>query len=283
MVKADIMDAARKPLNKLVVYALMALVLLFFLGPIFWFILLAFRHPSQAYTLPPQLFFEVTLQSFEATFVDPGSNAPQLVNSLIVSAGATLLSLPFALSAAYALSRFALRGKEFIMNWYISLLIAPPVVFVIPYFILMARIGWAGTYQAMIVTLQTLAIPFSVWLLKSFMDDVPLDLEEAAWVDGASRPTAFFHIIIPLALPGIIVTSMFTFVFSWNNVLFPLALSKQSTVTLPLGTTNFFASTGVYWSQIAATAVVAMLPPMLIFLLLGRYVVRGLTFGAVKG
>lgn len=269
--------------EKIVIYALMALVMVFFVGPIFWFILLAFRHPSEAYTLPPQLIFEPYLGNFGDTFVDPGNNAPQLVNSLIVSTGATLLSLPFALAAAYALSRFAMRGKEFIMNWYISLLIAPPIVFVIPYFVLMSRIGWSGTYQAMIVTLQTLAIPFSVWLLKSFMDEVPLDLEEAAWVDGANRLSAFFRIIIPLALPGLIVTSMFTFVFSWNNVIFPLALSKQSTTTLPVGTISFFASTGVYWGHIAATAVVAMLPPMIIFLLLGRYVVRGLTFGAVKG
>ena len=269
--------------HKAGIYALMALVMFFFLGPIFWFILLAFRHPSEAYTLPPQLFFEPYLGNFGDTFVDPGNNAPQLLSSVIVSGGATTLSLPFALAAAYALSRFAMRGKEFIMNWYISLLIAPPIVFVIPYFILMSRIGWAGTYQAMIVTLQTLAIPFSVWLLKSFMDEVPLDLEEAAWVDGANRFAAFFRIIIPLALPGIIVTSMFTFVFSWNNVIFPLALSKQSTTTLPVGTISFFASTGVYWGHIAATAVVAMLPPMIIFLLLGRYVVRGLTFGAVKG
>ncbi len=269
--------------DQVTIYALMALVMIFFLGPIFWFILLAFRHPSEAYTLPPQLFFEPYLGNFIDTFIDPGNNAPQLLSSVIVSTGATLLSLPFALAAAYALSRFAMRGKEFIMNWYISLLIAPPIVFVIPYFILMSRIGWAGTYQAMIVTLQTLAIPFSVWLLKSFMDEVPVDLEEAAWVDGANRIAAFFRIIIPLALPGLIVTSMFTFVFSWNNVIFPLALSKQSTTTLPVGTISFFASTGVYWGHIAATAVVAMLPPMIIFLLLGRYVVRGLTFGAVKG
>ncbi len=176
-----------------------------------------------------------------------------------------------------------MRGKELIMNWYISLLIAPPIVFVIPYFILMSRIGWAGSFQAMIVTLQTLAIPFSVWLLKSFIDEVPLDLEDAAWVDGAGRFSTFWRVIIPLALPGIIVTSMFTFVFSWNNVIFPLALGKQSTTTLPVGTISFFASAGISWGRIAATAVVAMLPPMIIFLLLGPYVARGLTFGAVKG
>jgi multiple sugar transport system permease protein len=269
--------------QKIIVYCLMILVLFLFIGPIIWFVLLAFRHPSEAYRLPPEVFFKPTLQSFKVTFVDPGNNAPQLVNSVIVSTGATLLSLPFSLSAAYALSRFKMRGKQFIMSWYVSLLIAPPIVFTIPFFILMIRIGWAGTYQAMIVTLQTIAIPFSVWLLKSFLDEVPVELEEAALVDGASRLFAFVRIVIPLALPGIIVTSMFAFVFSWNNVLFPLVLSKQSTTTLPVGTMSFFASTGVYWNQIAATAVVAMIPPMLIFLLLGRYVVRGLTFGAVKG
>jgi multiple sugar transport system permease protein len=269
--------------QKVVIYALSLLVLLVFIGPILWFILLAFREPGDTYTLPPKIFFKPTFESFDVTFVNPGNNARQLVNSFIVSIGTTLLSLPFSLAAAYALSRFSMRGKRFIMSWYISLLMAPPIVFIIPYFILMTWIGWAGSYQAMIVVLQTITIPFSVWLLKSFMDDVPIDLEEAALVDGANHRQAFFSITLPLALPGIIVTAMFAFVFSWNNVIFPLILSKQQTATLPVGTISFFASTGVYWNQIAATAVVAMLPPMLIFLALGRYVVRGLTFGAVKG
>jgi hypothetical protein len=117
------------------------------------------------------------------------------------------------------------------------------------HFILMTWIGWAGSYQAMIVVLLTIIIPFSVWMLKSFMDDVPIDLEEAALVDGANHRQAFFSITLPLALPGIIVTAMFAFVFSWNNVIFPLTLSKQQTATLPVGTISFFASTGVYWNQ----------------------------------
>jgi multiple sugar transport system permease protein len=269
--------------QKIILYGLLALVLLLFVGPIIWFILLAFREPGDTYSIPPKVFFTPTFESFKVTFVTPGNNAPQVVNSLIVSTGATLLSLPFSLAAAYSLSRFRMRGKRFIMMWYVSQLMAPPIVFVIPYFILMTQIGWAGTYQAMIVLLQTITIPFSVWLLKSFIDDMPVELEEAALVDGANRLQAVFRVTLPLALPGIIVTSMFAFVFSWNNVLFPLVLSKQRTATLPVGTISFFASTGVYWNQIAATAVVAMLPPMLIFLILGRYVVRGLTFGAIKG
>jgi multiple sugar transport system permease protein len=269
--------------QKVTIYVLLGIVLFLFIGPILWFILLAFRPPGDTYTIPPKLLFSPTFESFHVTFVDPGNNAQQLLNSLIISTGATLLSLPFSLAAAYSLARFRMRGKRFIMMWYISLLMAPPIVFLIPYFILMTRIGWAGTYQSVVVLLQTITIPFSVWLLKSFIDEVPVELEEAARVDGATRPQSVYHITLPLALPGMIVTSMFVFVFSWNNVIFPLVLTKQATATLPVGTISFFASTGVYWNQIAATAVVAMIPPMLVFLVLGRYVVRGLTFGAVKG
>lgn len=271
------------PQWKAFVYLMTALILVVFIGPIIWFVMLAFRSPADTYSVPPTFIFKPTIESFYVTFVNPGNNLLQLRNSLIVSTGATLLSMPFSVAAAYSLSRFRMRGKKFIMTWYISQLLAPPIVFVIPYFILMTWIGWAGTYQSMIVLLQTITIPFSVWLLKSFMDELPVELEEAAQVDGANRWQAFSLVTLRLAVPGIIVTSIFAFVFSWNNVLFPLVLSKQATATLPVGAISFFASTGIYWNQIAATAVVAMLPPMVIFLALGRYVVRGLTFGAIKG
>ncbi len=269
--------------QKIAIYLVLGLVVLFFIGPIVWFLMLALRPPETAFTTPPTFFFTPTLEAFRYTFVSPGRNLPQLVSSMIVSTGATLLSLPFSIAAAYALSRYNLRAKRFLMMWYISLLMAPPIVFLIPYFILMTRIGWAGTYQAMIIILQTVTIPFSIWLLKSFIDEVPRELEEAARIDGATWHQTLFRITLPLAMPGIIVTSMFAFVFSWNNLVFPLVLSRQTTTTLPVGTLSYFATTGVTWNYIGATAVIAMLPPMLIFLLLGRYIVRGLTFGAVKG
>ena len=265
------------------IYVAMFLVMLFFIGPIVWFLALALRSPASAFAMPPQLLFEPRLDAFLYTFVDPGVNAPQLVSSIVVAAGATLLNLPFAIMAAYALSRYRLRGKRFLMLWYISLLIAPPIVFLIPYFIVMSQLKLRGTYFSMMLLLLTITIPFSVWLLKSFFDEVPFDLEEAAQIDGASWWQALMRITLPLTLPGIIVTSMFAFVFSWNNVVFPLVLSNQSTATLPIGTLNYFATTGVTWNYIAATAVITMIPPMIIFLVLGRYIVRGLTFGAVKG
>jgi multiple sugar transport system permease protein len=257
--------------------------MVFFMGPILWFWALSLRSPASAFASPPQVLFKPTLNAFIYTFVDPGANAPQLLSSIIIAVGATLLNLPFSITAAYALSRFHMRAKAFLMMWYISLLMAPPIVFLIPYFIVMSNLKLRGTYPSMMLISQTITIPFSIWLLKSFFDDVPIDIEEAAQVDGASWHQALTRVTLPLTLPGIIVTSMFAFVFTWNNVIFPLVLSNQRTATLPIGTLNFFATTGATWNYIASTAVVTMLPPMIIFLVLGRYIVRGLTFGAVKG
>jgi multiple sugar transport system permease protein len=263
--------------------ALTVLLLLAFVGPILWFMLLAIRPPGTLFARPPILLFPPDWTAFRKTFVDPGTNAPQLLNSLIVAGGAVLLNLPLAVPAAYSLSRFRMRGKKQIMLWYLGLLMAPPIAFLIPYFILMTAMGLSGTYLSMIVSLQTVTIPFSVWLLKSFIDEVSVELEEAARVDGARRHVIVWRIILPLIRPGLIVTSMFAFVFAWNNAAIPLVLGDRATNTLPIGTLGYYGTAGVTWSFIGAAAFVAMLPPMIIFLVLDRYVVRGLTFGSVKG
>jgi len=264
-------------------YLLLLLVLVFFICPILWFIALAIRPPETAFASPPQFTFAPTLDAFRHILIDPGANAPQLLNSIIVAGCTVLLNLPFAVPAAYALSRFKFRGKKNLMLWYLGLLMAPPVAFLIPYFVLVTRIGLSGTYLAMVLVMQTLTIPFSVWLMKSFIDEVPLELEEAARVDGARWYTVMLRITLPIVRPGIIVTSMFSFVFAWNNAAFPLVLSSRATATLPIGTLGYFATSGVTWNYIAAAAVLAMVPPMIIFLVFDRYVVRGLTFGSVKG
>jgi len=265
------------------IYAGLILVLLVFIGPILWFVLLAIRPSETVFAVPPVLFFTPSPAAFQATFVDPGANRHQLVNSLIVAGGAVLLNLPFSFPAAYALSRFRMRGRKNMMLWYLGLLMAPPVAFLIPYFVLVSRIGLRGTYLAMILIMQTITIPFSVWLMKSFIDEVPVELEEAARVDGAKWPRVIARITLPLVRPGMIVTSMFAFVFSWNNAAFPLVLSNQRTATLPIGTLGYFATAGATWTFIGAAATAAMLPPMIIFLVLDRYVARGLTFGSLKG
>jgi multiple sugar transport system permease protein len=278
-----VMTRLKSSLATALIYLAGVLLLAVFIGPIFWFLALAIRPPETAFAMPPQFLFTPTLDAFRHILVDPGTNGPQLVNSLIVAIGAVLLNLPFSVPAAYALSRFRVRGKKTIMLWYLGLLMAPPIAFLIPYFILVTSIGLQGSYLAIILVLQTLIIPFSVWLLKSFMDEVPVELEEAARVDGANWFATMWLIVLPVVRPGIIVTSMFAFVFAWNNAAFPLVLSSRSTTTLPIGTLGYFATSGVTWNFIAAAAVLAMIPPMIIFLIFDRYVVRGLTFGSVKG
>ncbi|HTI00968.1 MAG TPA: carbohydrate ABC transporter permease, partial [Acidisoma sp.] len=259
-------------------YLALTLLMIVFIGPILWFLLLAIKPPDAAFARPPVLFFKPSWSGFYETFIDPGTNAGQLLNSVIVAGGAVLLNLPFSVPAAYAISRFAFRGRRNLMLWYLGLMMAPPVAFLIPYFILANAVGLTGTYLAMILVLQTVVVPFSIWLQKSFFDDIPVDLEAAAALDGARLPAILWHVTLPLATPGLIVTAMFAFVFAWNNAAFPLVLSNQATATLPIGTLGYFGNTGVTWNDIGAAAIAAMLPPMLIFLLMGRYVVRGLTF-----
>ena len=277
------MQAGDTRLGTALLYAFMLLLVMIFIGPIFWFVLLAIRPADTFFTMPPVIAFTPVWDSVDYAFGNPGNNLPQLANSLIVAAGAVLLNLPFSLPAAYALSRFRIKGRKHLMMWYLGLLMAPPVAFLIPYTILASAVGLKGSYFSMILILQTLTIPFSIWLLRSFIDEVPVEIEEAARVDGASTAVIIWRIVLPLILPGVIVTSMFAFVFSWNNAAFPLVLSNRETATLPVGTLRYFGTAGVTWGFIAAAAVAAMIPPMLIFLALDRYVVRGLTFGSVKG
>lgn len=277
------MNRPRRLADSLFAYVLLALVLAVFAGPIVWYFLLAIRPSGTVFQMPPVVFFHPTFEALKTSFVDPGRNAAHLVNSIVVATGAVLLNLPFSFPAAYALSRLPIRGRKNILFWYLGLLMAPPVAFLIPYFVLVSRLGLSGTYIAMVVILQTVTIPFSVWLMKSFIDELPVELEEAARVDGAKWWVIMMRITFPLVRPGLIVTSMFAFVFAWNNAAFPLVLSSQRTMTLPIGTLGYFATSGASWSFIGAAAAAAMIPPMLIFLLLDRYVVRGLTFGSVKG
>ena len=274
----------RKPAHvQIILYILLAIVIVVFMTPIIWMILLSIRPAITNRTVPPTLIFKPTLKYFYYCFANPGVSRYYLISSLIISISATVLSLPFSILAAYAFSRFKFRAKNFLLFYYLGLFLGPPIVFLIPFFLLMSKINWTGTYQSMVLIFQTFTIPFSVLIMKSFFDEVPPSLEEAAMVDGASRLGALLKIVLPISLPGIIVSAMFAFVFSWNNAIFPMVLSGPFTKPLPVGTLNFMATTGVSWNNIAATSIVTMLPPMIIFLALGKYIVRGLTFGAIKG
>ncbi len=271
-----------KAISKVGIYFFLIIVLAFFILPIIWFSAASIMPGELVFSDPPTIFFEPTHKAFYEAFLNPGRHLVQLFNSLTITSFAVLLNLPLSFSAAYALSRGNLKSSPKILGWYLGLLMAPPIVFLLPYFIMISNLGLSGTRLSIIVVLQVVTIPFSVWLLKSFIDEIPIEIEEAAKIDGAGLRSTLFRIVIPLCAPGIIVTTMFAFVFAWNNTVFPLILSDQNSATLQIGLLSYFSASGVIWSLIAAITVVSVVIPMLIFLVFDRYVVRGLTFGAIK-
>ena len=268
----------------ILLYLATALVLIFFLGPILWFVALAFRPAGTAFANPPEFFFRPQLDAFVYTLIDPGVNARQLLNSIIVAGGSTLLNIPFALPAAYALSRFNLRWKRNIMLWYIGLLMAPPVVFLIPYFIFMSRLHLNGTYLAMIIMMQTLTIPFSVWLLKGFFDDVPFELEEAAQVDGARWYRLLWHVYLPPSRPTIIAFALVSVSFHWNSLLWPLVVTSDKARPLTMGLLRFTQLTdiGAQWSLIMAATLIIMAPLLIVFLIFQRQFIRSFMHSGIK-
>lgn len=273
----------RRILVKVALLVAALLTLFVFIGPILWFFLLAIRPDSTNLARPPVIFFKPRLDALKYVFVSPGITRKNLLASIIEASGATLLAMPLALLAAYAFSRFQFSGKKQLEMWYLGLLLAPPMVFLIPYYVIMTRIGWLGTYKGIIAAFQSFAIPLGVWMLRGFIDGIPLELEEAAQVDGATKLGAILRIVVPLASPGIAVAGMFVFVFCWNNVVFPMALAFGDSDPLTVATMSFFATTGVSWNHIAAASVPAMAIPMLVFWSLRKYLVQGLSLGAVKG
>jgi multiple sugar transport system permease protein len=269
--------------SKVLVYGLLVVALVFFVTPILWTFLLAVRPTGTNLTQPPTLFFQPVLDHLRYTFANPGVSMRYLYSSVVIALGSTALSLPFSMPAAYAFARYRFKGRKGLMFWFLGIFLGPQVVFLLPYVILMNWFNLVGTYISMILVFQTLTIPFSLLIMKSFIEEIPVELEESALVDGASRLRAAVSVVLPLALPGLIVSAMFAFVFAWNNAAYPLVLSSQATKPLPVGTLDFFATTGISWNYIAATSFVTMLPPMILFLSLEKYLARGLTFGAVKG
>ena len=258
-------------------------VVIWFMGPLAWFLILSIRPATTDFATPPNVSFLPSLWAYMYVLIHPGQNLHNLLESVIEAGGALVITGPVAIMAAYGFSRFRFRGRRFAMLWLLTLLLTPPVATVLPNYILMNSVRLINTPFAMMLMYQTFTLPLSIWLLRGFFNDVPIALEEAAMVDGATRARALFSVVLPLAAPGILVSLMFAFVFSWNNTIFPLALSNTATQPLPIGTLDYFTTTGVTWNYIAAASMITVLPCGILFFLFRKYIVKGLTFGAVTG
>ncbi len=253
-----------------------ALALLF---PFFWMLSSSFRTQVDIIAWPPKLFFQPTLQNYQRVFGEQDF-FKYFYNSTVVGVSAVAFSLLLGLPAAYSIARFAQKRLS------VFILVArlmPGISFLMPWYIIFSRLGLMDSYAALILSHMLIALPVVVWIMSSYFASVPQEMEESAMVDGATRQRAFLSIILPLSGPGIVTATTLSFIFSWNNFMFSQVLSMEKTKTLPIAVYNFVSYAEVDWGAVMAVAVAIMTPAIILTMIFQRYVVKGLTMGAVKG
>ncbi|MEJ5246517.1 MAG: carbohydrate ABC transporter permease [Caldilinea sp.] len=262
------------------IYALALFAVVFFmLTPFLWMVLNAFKTPLQIIRLPPELIFEPTMRNFQNVF-GAQNFMRYILNSLIIGAGSTLIGLLIGLPAAYSIARFRQNRLALVI---LMARMVPGITFLVPLFIVFRTLGMIDTYTSLILTHMLVGLPFIVWVMVPFFESIPRELTEAAVVDGASALRAFVTVVLPLSGPGIVTASILSFVFSWNNFMFSIVLASSRTRTVPVAIYNFISYAQIDWGGLMAAAVVITLPVLALAIVTQRYVIRGLTAGAIKG
>ncbi|MET3899504.1 multiple sugar transport system permease protein [Devosia sp. UYZn731] len=266
----------------------LVLMLLYTALPMVWMLLTSIKSGFAAMQFPPQWWpREPTLASY-TKLLDPTNSVGQdflrfFWNSIYVSTVTTILSVIVAVPAAYAFSRFTFPGRKFLFFAVLLRNMFPAVIFLVPLFILMRFLGLVNTHGSLILTYLTFGLPLAIWLLKGFYDNIPVQLEQAARIDGATRFKAFVLIVMPLSVPGIIATSIYSFIGAWNEYIFAYTfLNKNDQLTLPVGIQRFFSENTTDFPGLMAASFIMSVPVVVLFLVLQRYFVRALTEGAVK-
>lgn len=259
------------------------LVLFCTVFPFLWMVSTSLKTTNQTFANPPVFFFTPTLEHYTSALTSPQYGVGKsLVNSLIVSLSTTLLALLLGTPAAYAIARFEFRGKRDLWFWFISNRMISPIVMALPFFILARNFKLIDTHIALVLIYLTFTVPIVIWICADQFRNVPRELDEAAFVDGASMAYGFFRISLPLAMPGVVVSAILTFIFSWNELMYPLVLTRDAARTAPVAATSFMSGYELPWGEIMATGTLIVLPVIVFAMLVSRQLVRGLTMGAVK-
>lgn len=267
--------------STILIYAQTILLLALTLFPVLWLIQLSLKIESEAFRMPPKLLFSPTLENYIALF--QGKFARSFENSLIVSLTTTFISLLLGVPAAYALSRAGFQSDKGIALWILTTRMAPPIAFAIPFFLTYRYLGLVDTLLGLVIIYLTFNLSLVIWMMRTFFDSLPRSLEEAAEIDGASPWGAFLRIALPLAGPGLATTAIFCFLFAWNDFFFALVLTRSRAQMAPVAIVNFMNYEGWEWGKIAAGGTMIMLPVVAFSLVVRRYLIRGLTAGALKG
>lgn len=297
--------------------ALLAVVAaIIFLIPVIWMLMTAFKPRQDIISVPPTIFFTPTLEGFVSLFtqrstltkmaqarleqdpnltwadrlmlerglkiIGPSKYGSRLLNSMIIASASTALAVVLGTLAAYAFSRFRVRGTNDWQFFILSTRMLPPVVVTIPIFLMYRQIGLYDTHLGMILLYTVFNLSLSVWLLKGFIDEIPREYEEAALVDGYSRWQAFIRVVLPQAITGIAATTVFCLIFAWNEYAFALMLTSENARTAPPSIPTVLGTAGIEWSAIAAGSLLFLIPVVLVTFALRNYLLRGITFGALR-
>jgi multiple sugar transport system permease protein len=261
-------------------YLAVLAVMAFFITPIIWTVITAIKPTELISSYPVVWFFRPTLDHFRVIFFEDNILGP-LINSTIIAVLSTLGVLAIAAPASYALSRFRIPFGSQLASYFLSARMAPPVTVVLPLFLIFRNLDLIDTHTALIAIYITVNMPFAIWMIKGFFDEIPKELDEAALLDGCSRFHAFVRIILPLTAPGLAATAIISFIFAWNEFLFAMLLTNFHARTLPVAASALMTDRMVLWGELCATAVVIYLPVVLFAMLVRKYLIKGFTFGAV--
>ncbi len=272
--------AARRRLGHAAVFAGLVVVTLFFLFPVLWALLTALKQHRDIFIDPPLFVFQPTLDNFRFVL----SNSPYiryLVNSLVASSISAVASLFIAAMAAYGFTRFRIRASGNILMWILSLRMTPPMAVVVPFYLMAVATRLYDSQIGLALVLITVDLPIAVWMLVGYLEAIPADLDAAAMIDGCSRLGALVRVVLPPAAPGLAATLILCFIFSWNEFPLSVVLTSQSAVTLPVSMMGWDTQRGLEWGHMMAAGVMAAAPVVAFAILIQRYLVRGLTMGAV--
>ena len=269
--------------RKLVVTAAAAGILVVWSFPVLWALLTSFKTERDVLAYPPKLVFTPTLANYADVLFGSASVLPNLWSSFVVASVATALAMLIAIPAAYALARLEFPARHGTGFYVLATQMLPPVGLIIPYYLVLQKLAMLDTYSGLVVIYLTFSLPFAVWLLVSYFEDIPREMEEAALLDRAGRMRALWHVILPQVRGGSAVTTIFVFLNAWNEFLFAVVLGGNRVRTVTVAMFNFISVEQTLWAKLAAGAVLAMAPVILLGLLAQRHIVKGLTVGAVKG
>lgn len=272
------------PVLMTLLWILLSLATLF---PIYWLFVISVKPAVELFTTPSIILEKVYWANYAKVLTD-ATLRRYMINSLIISSGNALLVTTLAFMACYALSRYNLAGKENIFFWTITNRMAPAAVFLLPFFLLFTQVFAIGDYKlydtriGMILLYCTFNLPFAIWTLRPTIDGIPRELDEAATVDGASTWQVIREVVFPLARPGLAVTLILTWVFAWNEFLLAATLTSFNARTITTGLSEYVTTTGTEWGTMASIAIITLIPALIVFTVVQRHIVAGLTFGAVK-